>query len=201
MRRGAIILCGGRSSRMGRDKAWLPVLSETMLQRVVRLLSEVVAPSEMAVVAAAGQRLPALPPEVTVVRDSDAYQGPLAGLAGGLRALNERVDAAYATGCDAPLLVPAFVERIFAELGQADAVVPYDGERVHPLAAVYRVGALATAERLLAAHQVQLRKLPDALNARRIDAADLRLVDAELRSLRNLNSMGDYARAIASLSR
>ena len=43
MRRGAIILCGGASSRMGRDKAWLPFgPDEVMLQRVVRLVGEVV---------------------------------------------------------------------------------------------------------------------------------------------------------------
>ena len=46
MRRGAIILCGGKSSRMGRDKATLPFGPELMLQRVVRLIGEVVEPGE-----------------------------------------------------------------------------------------------------------------------------------------------------------
>ena len=41
---GGIVLCGGRSRRMGRPKAWLPFAGEVMLPRVVRLLSEVVAP-------------------------------------------------------------------------------------------------------------------------------------------------------------
>ncbi len=42
---GGIVLCGGQSKRMGRPKAWLPFGGETMLQRVVRVLAEVVHPS------------------------------------------------------------------------------------------------------------------------------------------------------------
>ena len=41
---GGIVLCGGQSRRMGRPKAWLPFAGETMLARVVRLLSEAVSP-------------------------------------------------------------------------------------------------------------------------------------------------------------
>ena len=55
MNNGAIVLCGGRSNRMGRDKATLPFGPECMLQRVVRLLAEVVELSKIVVVAAAGQ--------------------------------------------------------------------------------------------------------------------------------------------------
>ncbi|MCA9117229.1 MAG: NTP transferase domain-containing protein, partial [Planctomycetaceae bacterium] len=51
-----IVLCGGRSSRMGQPKHLLPFGDETMLQRVVRTLSAVVSP--VVVVAARGQQLP-----------------------------------------------------------------------------------------------------------------------------------------------
>src|SRR5687768_11630401 len=117
MRRGAIILCGGKSSRMGQDKANLPFGPEKMLQRVVRLISEVVNPKNLVVVAAPDQSLPALPVDVAVAYDSRRYRGPLEGLATGLRALEDHVDAIYATGCDVPLLVPAFVDLVFKSLG------------------------------------------------------------------------------------
>ena len=68
MQHGAIILCGGKSSRMGRDKASLPFGPELMLQRVVRLLGEVVDPRKIVVVAAPGQSLPELPAGVTVAQ-------------------------------------------------------------------------------------------------------------------------------------
>ena len=64
---GGIVLCGGKSSRMGTSKALLPFGRETMLQRVVRLLNEVVAP--IVVVAASDQELPELPADVIVTRD------------------------------------------------------------------------------------------------------------------------------------
>src|SRR5438309_1987872 len=66
---GGIVLCGGQSSRMGRPKAWLPIAGELMLPRVVRLLSQVVAP--VVVVAAPEQDVPPLPAEVTLVRDEE----------------------------------------------------------------------------------------------------------------------------------
>ena len=64
---GGLVLCGGHSKRMGIAKAWLPFGPERMLPRVVRLLSEAVAP--IVVVAAQGQQLPDLPPGTTVARD------------------------------------------------------------------------------------------------------------------------------------
>ncbi|MCA9165188.1 MAG: NTP transferase domain-containing protein, partial [Planctomycetales bacterium] len=54
-----VVLCGGKSRRMGESKATLPFGDELMVQRVVRLLSEVVSP--IVVVAAEGQTLPELP--------------------------------------------------------------------------------------------------------------------------------------------
>ncbi len=104
---GGIILCGGKSSRMGWSKATLPFGPELMLQRVARLLSEVVSP--LVVVAAPQQELPPLPREIQVVRDRREGRGPLEGLCAGLEALQDRADAAYATSCDVPLLVPQFV--------------------------------------------------------------------------------------------
>ena len=99
-KKGAIILCGGKSSRMGRDKATLPFGPELMLQRIVRLLSEEVDSSAIAVVSAKGQILPPLPPEIRVVCDENPGRGPLEGLAAGLKAMPDHVDAVYATSFD-----------------------------------------------------------------------------------------------------
>jgi molybdopterin-guanine dinucleotide biosynthesis protein A len=197
MRRGALILCGGKSSRMGRDKATLPFGPELMLERVVRLVGEVVPAENIVVVAAPEQHLPPLPQAVGVAHDSDAFRGPLAGLATGLRALGGRADAAYATGCDVPLLAPAFVERMFALLGDADVAVPRDGEFHHPLAAVYRTSVLAEVERLLAADRLRPRFLFDVVRTREVPVDELRSADPHLWTLRNLNAEADYRAALA----
>jgi molybdopterin-guanine dinucleotide biosynthesis protein A len=198
MRRGAIILCGGKSSRMGRDKATLPFGPELMLQRVVRLMSEVVEPANIVVVAAPEQPLPALPTDVAVAHDAREYRGPLEGLATGLRAIGSRIDAAYATGCDVPLLQPAFVEAMFAALGDFDIAVPREGQYQHPLAAVYRRGVLPKIEELLAADRLRPVFLFDEVRTREIDVETLRAADPELLTLKNLNRPEDYAATLIS---
>src|SRR5262245_47343626 len=115
MTAAGIVLCGGCSTRMGIAKATLPFGNETLLQRVVRLLHTVVDP--IIVVGAREQVLPALPVDVVVARDERNQSGPLEGLRAGLRALPNHVEIAYATGCDAPLLEPRFVERMIELLG------------------------------------------------------------------------------------
>src|SRR5271170_2062710 len=104
---GGIVLCGGQSRRMGTSKAWLAFAGETLLQRIVRLLSEVVQP--IVVVAAAGQELPPLPSDVVTIHDLVPDLGPLQGLADGLAALMGRAEAAFVSSCDTPLLRPQFV--------------------------------------------------------------------------------------------
>ena len=136
MTTGGIVLCGGKSTRMGTPKATLPFGPETMLQRVVRLLGSVVDP--IIVVAARRQALPELPDDVIVTQDEREERGPLEGLRAGLKALPNSVDSAYVTSCDVPLLVPGFVTRMIELLGDYDiAVMEVDGFP-HPLSAVYR---------------------------------------------------------------
>jgi molybdopterin-guanine dinucleotide biosynthesis protein A len=190
-----IVLCGGRSTRMGSAKALLPFGEETMLQRVVRLLSTVVSP--LVVVAAPGQRLPGLPASVSVTRDEQEGRGPLEGLRAGLKALPGDVEIAYVTSCDVPLLVPPFVHRMVELLGDHDiAVVEIDGFS-HPLSAVYRRRTLPHVESLLAANRLRPVFLFDAVRTRRVQPAELASVDHELLTLRNLNTQQDYLDALS----
>ena len=198
MRKGAIILCGGKSSRMGRDKATLPFGPELMLQRVVRLIGESVDCDNVVVVTAPNRSLPALPRNVIVAHDAREYRGPLEGLATGLRGLADRADAVYATGCDVPLLVPAFVDRMFELLGDFDIAVPFDGQHHHPLAAVYRPTVLPQIQKLLDADRLRPRFLFDEVRTREIPVEDLRIVDPQLSTLENLNYEQDYASALAA---
>jgi molybdopterin-guanine dinucleotide biosynthesis protein A len=191
---GGIVLCGGRSRRMGRPKAWLPFGDEIMLPRVVRLLSEVVAP--VVVVAAPEQEVPPLPPGVGVVRDEVEGRGPLAGLAAGLRALAGQADAAYLSSCDVPLLRPEFVRRIIALLGEAVVCVPQVEGYFHPLAAVYRLGVVDEVERLLAEDRLRPVFLFESVPTRTVEAVELTGVDADLRSLRNCNTLQEYEAAL-----
>lgn len=179
---------------MGQPKAWLPFGRECMLQRVVRLLGEAVGP--IVVVAAQDQLLPPLPPEVLVARDRQAQRGPLEGIAVGLHSLAGRVEAAYVSACDVPLLVPAFVRRIAELAGDWPVAVPRVGDYDEPLAAVYRVEVLPKIEALLAAGRLRPAFLFQTVPTLRIPADLLRHVDPELFSLLNTNQPGQYAEAL-----
>jgi molybdenum cofactor guanylyltransferase len=193
---GAVVLCGGQSRRMGQSKAWLPFGSEPMLVRVVRLLRERVGP--IVVVAAPDQSLPSLPEDVVVVRDSVRGRGPLQGLAAGLLALPVSVELAYASATDVPFLEPAWVTRLHELIGRDDLAIPFVEGFHHPLAALYRRPTILPAiEALLAADRLRPVFLMEAVRTRVIEADELRAVDPELRTLRNLNTLEDYQRALA----
>lgn len=180
---------------MGLPKLALPFGPETMLERVVRLVGEAAAP--IVVVAAPHQELPPLDEQIIVVRDRREGRGPLEGLAAGLAAIEHQADAAYATSCDVPLLVPRFVTRMFDLLGDYEIAVPKDGQYHHPLAAVYRVGVLAHVERLLAADRLRPYFLFQEAKTREVPVDELRDVDPELTTLANLNQPADYLAALA----
>ncbi len=191
---GGIVLCGGRSQRMGRPKAWLPFGGELMLPRVVRILSEVVQP--VVVVAAPDQDVPPLPTNVAIVRDEEKGRGPLQGLAAGLRALQGEADAAYLSSCDVPFLRPAFVRRLIALLGEHAICVPHAEGFHHPLAAVYRLDVAEVVSRLLAQNRMRPVFLFEEVPTRVVEAGELADADPTFQSLRNLNTPEEYDAAL-----
>ena len=198
MNRGAIILCGGHSSRMGRDKALLPFgPDEVLLARVVRIVGDFVSHERVVCVAAIGQELPVFAPGVRVIRDEEPDCGPLAALATGLAALGSDVDAVHACGCDAPLFKSEFGERLFELLSGHQAAVPRDDERLYPLPAIYRSDVLPQARTLLSRGERSLKSLLAACDVRFVRPEELRDADPELDSLSNCNTPEDYQRALA----
>ena len=197
MQIGGVVLCGGESRRMGSPKAWLPFGGERMLQRVVRILAGILDP--LVAVASPGQDIPPLPPDVILTRDQAAGRGPLQGLATGLAAMPGYVEAAYVSSCDAPLIHPPFVRHLTDLLEDYDIVIPQEGRFYHPLSAVYRTSVLPGAEALLCQERLRIVFLFEQYRVRRVPVEDLRGVDADLRSLRNVNSPEDY-RAVLEMA-
>jgi len=192
---GALVLCGGESRRMGRPKAWLSFGPERMLERVVRLIGTVAHP--VVVVAATDQELPDLAPDIAIVRDAVAGRGPLQGLAAGLTALPDSVELVYATATDVPFLEPRWITRLIELIDGYDLAIPFVGEYHHPLAALYRRSVVLPAiEGLLRADRLRPLFLVEAVKTRVVNEAELRVVDPELQTLRNLNFPEDYERAL-----
>ncbi|MBX3426768.1 MAG: molybdenum cofactor guanylyltransferase [Pirellulales bacterium] len=199
---GAVILCGGRSRRMGRDKASLPWGERTVLQHVVEVVGAIVPTCRIVVVAAAEQPLPELPGEVRIVRDLVPGQGPLAALVAGLSALQDDAETALVAACDAPLVRPAplawLLERLATAGPEVAGVVPESDGRLHPLTAAYWTNIV---EALTAALAAGKRSLHEALRGTTVEllaAEELRKIDPELAMLVNCNTPEEFAAAEAT---
>jgi molybdopterin-guanine dinucleotide biosynthesis protein A len=183
-----IVLAGGRSARMGAQKAWLEWEGSTLLRNRTDTLATVT--DLVVVVRAVGQELPCLPPEVMIVDDAHPDRGPLQGLASGLRAL-DLDSVAFVCAVDTPLLGASFAAAVLASLSPAAAAaVPRVDGRPQPLAGAYRAGIAETIEGLLASGRRSMRDLLDALEVRWLDdlpgAAD---------ALRNVNTPAELEAA------
>ena len=197
----AIVLMGGRSSRMGRPKAALDFGGVPILTRIVSELKRRFA--EIVIVAApeSEDSLQIDMPAIKVVRDETAYQGPLDALRRGLDAVTNEI--AFACSCDLPLLDSDVVAAIVAMLGEFDAAIPIVGEKLQPLHAAYRKRCAIALAALAMRGERRLIAIADAVNTRRISERDLKVIDPQLRSFFNVNTLDDYQRAlkIAGLAR
>lgn len=189
MSEAAIVLAGGRSRRMGRDKATLPFGDETLLDRTVRIVREIV--PEVLVVSREDQPRTG---DFRVVHDSAEGFGPLAGLVKGLEIMSS--ERAFLTSCDVPFLKPAYLQRMI-ELSQGHPVtVPFiDGYHM-TTSAVYTREVLPVAQELLAERRLRPFFLVQAVDARIVTADELTDVDPQLESFRNCNTQEDYEQAL-----
>jgi molybdopterin-guanine dinucleotide biosynthesis protein A len=189
-----MVLAGGESRRMGRDKASLPVpgsaggaRATTMVEYVVGVVGQRCKP--IFVMAAQGQPLPALA-TARVMRDELRGLGPLPATARGLRAAAESgARFAFVCAVDMPFLAVELIDDLARRAAQtnAEVVLPWDGQD-HFLAAVYRTDLAGRADALVAAGERKMRALADVSDTQRIVISESRLLtnvntDAELRAL------------------
>ena len=199
---GAVVLAGGRSSRMGAPKSLLEWHGSTLLRRVVGLVSRG-CEGPVVVVRAAGQELPELPPSVRVLDDEQQGRGPLQGVAVGLSALQDEVEHAFVCATDLPFLHPRFVRRVARAVDGHDVALPVVAGFRQPLVAAYRTALAARAHDLLAQDRRRVTYLLEdadvaALDeAALLDDAALRGVDPQLESVLGVNDPAAYEQARA----
>lgn len=181
-RLAGVVLAGGASSRMGRDKATLTVPGRfaglTLVEHLVSVLAQRCDP--VFVVAAQGQELPHLPAQV--LRDEVPGLGPLPAVGLGLRAAaQDGARRAFVCAVDMPFLTTELIDALAAVT--ADVVLPH-ADRDHYLAGVYRTTLADTVDALVAAGERRVGALIDVADVRRIVLADAS-------PLANLNSPDD----------
>ncbi|WP_151756501.1 molybdenum cofactor guanylyltransferase [Dictyobacter vulcani] len=186
-----IILAGGQSSRMGRDKALLPLPGEQRLTFVSHLATLLSSTCQDVLLVARDQDqanlyLPYLPSSVHLITDATPHIGPLMGLYSGLRAMT----TAYAvvTAVDMPFVQPALLELLVAQARADTIIMPMVGGVPQVLLALYPRSVLPLIEQRLQEGRRDPRSLLQLAQVLPLEEAQLRTVDPQLRSFVNVNT-------------
>lgn len=174
-RLSAAILAGGKSIRMGRDKALLPFRGKPLLQYVADLLRP-----EFAEVVIAGGK-PEYAAWGRLVADLLSPPSPLVGIHAALSAIT--TDRALVVACDMPF-IDLDRAREWSQV-EADVVVPVSPSGVEPLHAIYSKSCVAAIERRLAEGRPKVTDFYDL-----VKTVEVKVDDA--RPFRNLNTPGDF---------
>lgn len=184
----AIVLAGGQSRRLGRDKALLPWQGRTLIEHIVAQLKEL---SDDVLVITGTERRYCELLDVPIFADEIKNIGPMGGLYTGLT--HARSEYSLVVACDMPLFTRAIIDLLRSELDSSvRAVVPeVQGHRV-PTLAIYHKECLAVIERLLTQGNTALQALLDSAPTKVIPETQLRIIDPELRTFTNLNTLEDW---------
>lgn len=188
---GAVILAGGKSSRMGQNKALLPIDGISNIERIKISLSE--AFSEIMLVANDETIYEFL--HVPIVRDLFLDKGPLAGIQAGLLAAKYETNLFVA--CDMPFISSELGRQLAAESTGYDAVVPIINGVRHPLFAVYKKTVLPILEKCLHQNELRIKNLLDQVNVKYITEAELQNMEIDILTqvFYNMNHPSEYEEA------
>ncbi|GAB6991246.1 molybdenum cofactor guanylyltransferase [Paenibacillus pini] len=194
------ILAGGRSSRMGSNKALLEIEGITVIERITKQLSPVV--SEMMI--SANEKQDYLFLGKVIVQDSYPGKGPLAGVHSLLAAAN--TPWCIVCACDMPF-VTTDIFRVLVDAAslvsgglqtdRVQAILPITGGRIQPLLAAYHRSAFPSLEQMLQADKLRMTDWLDHLRVRYLTEEELTQqsrVDAN-QALFNMNNPEEYKHA------
>jgi len=182
-----IILSGGRSRRMGENKAFLRIGGERLIDRTVRLLQAVF--QEVMIVTASP--LDYLDQDAVVVTDILPERGALGGIYTGLFYAGH--EYAFVVACDIPFLNRPFVEYLASRANAYEIVVPAPPDGLQPLHAVYSRSCLPVIRGLIDRDRLQIKELYPGRKLLEIPPKVLSSFDPEGRMFLNVNTPEDLS--------
>jgi len=188
----SIILAGGKSSRLGQNKALQVIGGKSLIQWVVDRLA--ILSTEIIIATVHGKTIPCSSTvRIKTVADIHPGKGPLAGIYSGLVASSN--SQAIVVGCDTPFLSVGLLEYMTQICSTFDVVVPRVKKKVEPLCAVYSKSCLAPIRGLLEQNELSISRLFNMVNVRYIEENEINNFDPEHLSFFNINSQDDLERA------
>lgn len=163
---GAIILCGGKSSRMGKDKGLLPFYSAPMVSHIVKALQSYKIPINLVTSNKDYEQF-----GIELISDIYENKGPIGGIHAGLTA--SKYDVNIVISCDTPLVPAGLFKMLLNKYVDEDALVIEIQERTHPLIGIYNKRIVPILETLIEDNQLRLSQLLDRIKTRKLDLSTL----------------------------
>ncbi len=185
----AIILAGGRSSRMGKNKAFLVIDQISMIERQIQELTRRFAP--IIIVSGQPELYDAL--GVEVYQDEFPGYGPLAGIQAGLKAAP--TEEIFVIPCDMPFVDADLGTQMLRNLGEADGIALQTPGGIEPLCAIYTKRCLPAIETFLRTGGRKVVDFYPHVNMKYLPAQNLSLREPLQELLYNVNTPQDYAQA------
>ncbi|MEW6731198.1 MAG: molybdenum cofactor guanylyltransferase [Acidobacteriota bacterium] len=189
------IQVGGKSQRMGQNKALLQLAGSTLLARMLAILAPAVC--QLGIIT----NTPDIYGHLAVESYPDRWPecGPLAGIESALH--HSRHDYTLILACDLPFVRTSFLQWLAIQGQDYQVCVPEgpDG-RLQPLCALYHCSCQATIERLLNEGKYQLRSLFTEVQTRIVAFPEFAEMQGARLFFENLNTPKDFARAVCYLA-
>ena len=191
----AVVLAGGLSRRLGRDKALEPFGGEPLISRVIGRLAALT--DETVVVVNNEARAAELPLPAGAKTAVDIYpdSGSLGGIFTGLTAASN--EWGFVVACDMPFLNTTLIKHILSLRQGHDAVVPMLEGYPEPTHSAYSKACLPHIERRLEAGQLRIARFFDDVRVRYVQDDEVDALDADRLSFFNVNTPDDLARALS----
>jgi len=180
------ILAGGRSRRMGRDKAFLPVGGRPVIERVI----ERIAPLSDDLILITNEPVPYRYLGQRLVGDVAPGKGSLGGIYTALHAAH--YDHCLVVACDMPFLNPDLLRYLIGLVPGYDVVIPRIAEFPETLHAVYGKRCLEPIKRRLLADQLKIVGFFDEVRVRTVERDDVARFDPAFRSFLNMNTPANW---------
>jgi molybdenum cofactor guanylyltransferase len=184
-----IILAGGKSKRLGRNKVVEVIGRQSLIERVISHLS--CFKSDIIVVKGKESVLPELAayPELKIIDDIFPAKGSLGGLYTGLVSSNTHYNVVVA--CDMPFVNPELLKYMVGLTGNCDVVIPRINNTLEPLHAVYSRNCISTLEFLIDQDRLSILELFKMVNVKYIESAEVDRFDPRHLSFFNINTEAD----------
>jgi molybdopterin-guanine dinucleotide biosynthesis protein A len=184
-----IILAGGKSRRMGRDKAFLPFGQGLLIERVIEVIQQVTADVMLITNTPEQYQRFGLP----MCSDDIPDAGSLGGIYTGL--VSAKTPYSLCLACDMPFVKPDFLRFLCDMAAEADVVIPRNAEDFQPLCAVYSHACREPIRQKIAAGRLKITGFFDQVRVRVIDGALLADYDPHDVMFFNANTPEEYAMA------